>query len=624
MTSEQRTAMRGRSAGELRGSGEQPRSSQNAGECPGLVDPVSSDPIVARRARHWSMGGNALDPSVPCHPRSARSIASLDDIFSLALLAECSSRRAAMRFGDFALTLVRGTELARLEVRADARAGWRRLTRFAQSNTTTNRADIGRFPSADLPASDQDWSALVQGLHQKRDLVAARSTAHVSRSHRIEQLWSELSKLQVPSTSLRTGGLEEHDVRLALGWARDSVGRERGRLLEELLRGKWPEVRNHLCILKPDDKSGLFWPIERCLSARSAELHVRDLRRAAGERVEDLSILQLTSPADSRWHLADLEVDGVLVDVKNVRYRATGTLQAWPLIKRFKSTLAGKPVLYDGVGSPFRSSLRDHIDGTEKPVTYYGTASEGRLTALEGLGDGSISLTLRRSTNSGTQVADWCFEPPTHAQSDILSLVDELASLYDSTPTDIAALEPAKRGIVLSRMQLEKGRDSRRTAAGSGESVDYLADLVRQNGRSPGVLAVGMINLFGVGVRRGDACTTLSHASPIFHFGSYFPLGIYDPGRAVWQLHDTLSIVAAFLSERPRFVSVELIGPMWLRARMPNGATETLFVYCGQCGAYPLLHGPCELCPHGTGRLVCKECKFCCRQKPRGSAAPTT
>lgn len=604
-------------SGQFRTHREQLRTLQHADELPRSEGAVSSVGSIALRAKHWSMGGNAFDPDVPCHPRAARSIASLEDIFSLALLAESSSRGAARRFSVFALTLIRGTAHARLEVRDDARAGWRRLERFAQSNATGTQAGTGRFPSADLPESEHDWNALVQGLHQRRDLVSARSDAQVLRAHRIDQLWSQLSNLQVPSTSRHTSRLEEHDVRLALAWARDSLGQERGRWLEELLRGTWPEVRSRLSTLKPDDKAGIFWPIERCLSARCAELYVRDVRRAAGERVEDLSILQLKAPADARWHLADLDVDGVLVDVKNVRYSAAGTKQTWPLIKRFKTTRAGTPVLYDGVGSSFKSSLRDHLDGADKPVTYYGTASENRLAELEGLGEGTIRVVLRRNTSFGIQLADWCFELQHRTSPDVLAAVDELATLYESAPEEVAGLEPAKRAILRSRIPIETERHGRREAASVVQGVDYLADLVRENGRSPAVLAVGMMNLFSRWASRGGPFTFLSDASAIFQFGARFPLGVYDPGFAVSQLHNTLSTLEAFLAERPRFVAVELVGPMWLRARMQNGATETLFVYCGECGAFPLVHGPCKVCPHETGRLVCEECGFCCRQKTR-------
>ncbi len=469
-------------------------------------------------------------------------------------------------------------------------------------------------------------------------------------------LTSELNHYPAVITYLQTPALSRDDVALALSWL------DTGRLGHHDTSG-WTSVQALCAALSPDEPTP-YWEVERCLSARRAELVVMALRRHLGQQVVDLSALQRAPGYDNRWWAADLTADEHLVDVKNSRYD-NKERQTWQFVQKFKK-LSGAEVLYDGVRSK-KVLLREYdAIGTPGSVYYLGSTTRTQLSALALLEKGRVAVEVWKADPSGTSLPNWCFALPDIAYARHRELAGLWHSLREARDAPLPDLPPVAVATVATSVDTPSralhGRDVEDSFSwldaddfdeydgtmefpaspsvlseralflsfglpllpdgdeGLEETVEGLARAVARQGRSPAVLLLGMLTAF-LSELQGRKTFTGIDESVLFYPSSRMPLWVYDPTESVRGFYKTLRTLLVRADHALRdVVALRLVGPQQLHGLNASGECFTLVVNCGKCSQYPLIHGEAPACPHGDGKLKCPECGWCPHQ-PKPSRA---
>lgn len=406
-------------------------------------------------------------------------------------------------------------------------------------------------------------------------------------------LTTRLAKTPDVIRAARWPTLTEADIRLALLWADSAVITE-NRLESSTL----DDVSSAIPV-----EDSAYWEIERCLSARRAELHVASIRRAMGQTVEDISRLQLSKPTDRRWMVADLIADGVLVDVKNSRFDSEER-QTWHYVKSFKRDERNRQVEYDGTRSRKRRVDSYSAPDRSDDVVYLGTTTADRLSRLQSFSNRRLIIGGDAFLTTSEHLPNWCFELP---ESTYLAHKAAAEELWQMRLANHSVIPVPKREIALFA---SFGLDTRAFGPALESTINRIADAIAAHGRWPALMIIELLNRF-IEELSGSVDPKMSDAEDLFFPSRAMPLAVFDPTQSVYAFYDVLkTLLRKDRNVLSGITALRLVGPQWLDGIKENGSAVPILVYCGRCGNHPLVRGVTAFCSHGAERLRC-ECGWC-------------
>jgi hypothetical protein len=562
----------------------------------------------------------ANTPFVP--PREIRQrMATLDRILKLAGNRDAAGLRSALIEGG-------SKSYALLRWLAD------------QADGTSHRRDVQRATLLAEPGSQHQWrvqsdcdakreslwEAAARPFHDTRDELAARLEAMEQQHNR------DLERAIDPSSSVLLQSL-----RASCKHAQELLEQVDTQLQQEIagcnmIRIPWRAAhevhalaqREQVVLNDADDNLARQWcnsPThstfleEQMRSARCAEVASLDLYQQLYGHAEDLSILQLRTPLDRRWQLADIWTNGRMIDIKNAR-RSLSSQNSYSefFVKRFKSDrIAGQVVI---------SAWLSHYFAFQGGPLWLGETSESEIDTLCSTFD-SEYLSVGLSAQS-TRLPPWLFDYPeaVYSQRDVaIAHLRDVAFQWPRSSRGFAAAAPAvhDRGAALPR----KSESS------------LIAQRVRADGwlRRP-VLFLHVLDSF---CRQAVAGRSFPHEElrdALFPSHSIIadivedltPLAVADPLGTIHALLETLRDVSEYCQDQAiKFTSFQLSRPGILRGRL--GVAQpwvTIIAYCGgwgrlpdgspvRCGQDPLYLGKNARCP-SCNKLTCHSCGFCTRE----------
>lgn len=348
----------------------------------------------------------------------------------------------------------------------------------------------------------------------------------------------------------------------------------------------------------------------RLESARVAEKAAMKYLVRLGFSVEDVSVTQLDQ-SSSRWKDYDLLVNGVPVDVKNVRRIGDSERFMEHYVPRFKlERERGVEVRVLGVVS------QRHPQNYSCTMLGWMSKSKFRLIC-DWINRRFGSEFKVASFSERKYVPGWMFEYPSAHYASKRPLRD-CGDLFVSRAMALD-VELTRLPKWLAPFSSE---DNESIFVRCDEDRVVLRDLRAIKAELGYTRAALYLYTMGLTV------TTMLHKKPadsvlrsveayIAHDGKLSMLE--DPHRSIEYLISALRQVSAAL----RDCTVEefhMSHPLILRARFAKGGWRTVMAYCGgyleqergrsACGRYPLLYGverSCEEC----GKLICERCDFC-------------
>jgi hypothetical protein len=546
--------------------------------------------IPAERMRHGMPDGHALR--------------TLDEMFSLAwAVADSSSAEKAM-FYTVVRSLARQLEGRDIRVRNDRHNAWRRLLERELSGSHERPVKRSVVCGVLVPVEDAQSGRLVDEWLETGDAVShSRPTGNSSRRTRgpIDAAWEVLKQAR-PRTSNESVRLQEEDISLSLGWARESF---KSAVNELLLRSG----NDRLAALKGiswDKEPRLYNEIRRCLAARHAELLVLHVLRSWGRRVEDVSRLAASGSADQRWKTHDLEVDGLPVDVKNVTFRRDG-FQTWTRVKQFRLQ-----VRYDAARTRWAKNLESFFD--EHPhvdAEYLGSLTSTDIATFSAMARPPLSIEVTDCTyDGGARFTGWCFALSEDAYGDWDDAFTRFVEALAVSTKDRPSLSDTQLAVLYARGVRMELRESESRLRSECVSLFAIAEMVNRYGRSPRAVVAAILNELQAHLS-GQPRLSERLREQLFPFGKSAPLGVFDPSEGVAAFLESVLELVKAPTALAGIRSLQLMSPYWLRGRTESGESVTLIANCYDCGAYPLIRGRHSLCPHGTDRLRCEN-GHCC------------
>jgi hypothetical protein len=378
--------------------------------------------------------------------------------------------------------------------------------------------------------------------------------------------------------------------------------------------------------------SGSVYEDAKMRSARRAEKLALEVYSGLYGRAEDLSILQLTSPEDSRWHTADVEAGGHLIDVKNAR-RSFSSPDSYSehSVKTFKDATRGREVKISGFLSTYAATEEAEEDSE---IVWLGETSGRDIRALASEFT-SDHLEISFLDGKGSLLPPWLFDYPEVFYDERKAAVEEIRSEGFSWPVTNVPL--AARLVAKSTIARGGPGAIESPSPEALEEVGVLEARLRsfQYPTRP-FLFLHILDRFCACAVQGapfpaDAIKKVLF-SPDFPAWSsilmpYLPLAVLDPLATIRNLLRLLRGVSISCAERSlAFRSFRLRGPNILQGRTGTNEWQTIYAYCGgwgqlssggpvRCGQNPLYLGQAEPCP-ACRHLVCHRCGFCSQLCP--------
>ena len=399
--------------------------------------------------------------------------------------------------------------------------------------------------------------------------------------------------------------------------------------------------------------------IAKMLSARAAEKATKRFYEAIGATVEDVSIRQLERQARD-WTTHDLLVDSsVPVDVKNARRPVSGAkFYVEHTIPRFKLDRRNVHVRIAGILSPYLN-----LENIKKP----GEAAF-KVEDLIFLGETSrnkIDRLVSEFATSGFEVArayektvpNWVFAYPEAWYraffEDVRRFVEDCAwpegDEWKYVLQDDAERLATIPALCIAGKPLPDAVASK-LARWQEEFYSKLQSLVGNFPEMPVIFFAVLTDFLGR-MKGGDPEFSPEGYEPILfperrrynvslpYHDPRYPLGAIDPLGLVESLITTLSILWGGREDTnlERFSNFRFSGLGILQGRERDRRDwTTIIAYCGgtsyrtdeegkvlltpegkpvgekgKCGNVPLIIGDSATCP-ACGKLICKECGFCC------------
>ena len=371
------------------------------------------------------------------------------------------------------------------------------------------------------------------------------------------------------------------------------------------------------------------------ISARCAEVAIRQLCQRWGKSVEDIAIRQIRG--GHGWEQCDLSVDGVKVDVKNLRSGRGQFRDAERMVYAESRVKTWKPgVRISGAVSPlinFNASVSGARDGE---VLWLGEVDYPEVEAIKRFSSERLEVqVVSRPSQLDSFVPAWMYEFPKWVYD----------AVTESLPIEMDALTDTRHGFGL----LGLNQVAVSTALGVPVSETALASLGIQEMRSlvvrlcalagsnqltrPLLFLEILCDYLAKSVRQEEFRPEGYRGVVAFKQGSEaLPLGLLDPGRAIHGLISTLGAMHRARTEESEQRLAECTqfritaeGVLMARSSDNDGWT-TLIAYCHRCKKQPLVFGLNETCESCGGlrcayrnkkkRVVCGSCKPACEQGP--------
>ena len=340
-----------------------------------------------------------------------------------------------------------------------------------------------------------------------------------------------------------------------------------------------------------EDRERLDW------ARRGEKAALLYYRKGLRHRVADISIQQLDG-STTEWKTHDLQVDGRLLDVKNVRCPRLDRFQEH-LWRDHKQNREG-----DQVGIVGSVSIIG-TDGDPEGSLVIGEVTDSDVrglheevnTAAKAAG---LSVEIRLDRDWRDRVPGWLFEyPDVHYAGgpDWEDILPRCREIYQDLGLPMA---PWLVGLEAARCGLRA--DSCRIMPNQGSMFGF----VRRVGLSRRSL-FWFVLLYMLS-HRHDPKARHELVGLIFHGDEKsLPLGLHDPRHYVWHLFQTLEeMITSDDDVVGRATNFRLVGANILQARI-GLEWHTILAYCGSCGRWPIYWGASEPCPCGKRRLLCDD-----------------
>ena len=358
----------------------------------------------------------------------------------------------------------------------------------------------------------------------------------------------------------------------------------------------------------------------RLLSARSAEKVAMDFYQKYVKEIKDISITQIAENNNYDWKDYDLNVDGLLIDVKNSRESPENkdryTEHCIPSLK--KSRRKNQAVRIAGVLSPYLSAselLNKHTehDG-DAEIRFLGETTEASLQKLKSEFKDLIEAPSSR------YFPPWVFDYPQYIYTEQdnarkklkdfsnFALLKDPILKFDLIPVGIAA-----------GMDLRKILDDEDLDCWEWSFLGLLRKRIRIKEYELSLPFI-FLTILAHFLDMAASDKTVSGFKPdkyrrllFYKRRSSNPLGIYDPLGTVDALIGALSTL--WIAEKGlirKFRKFKLKSSDILQGKSNEIPWTTLIAYCGRCGNKPLVLGESELCEHR--RLICPKCDYCCEE----------
>lgn len=392
---------------------------------------------------------------------------------------------------------------------------------------------------------------------------------------------------------------------------------------------------NNTALPQIDSSENLIWDrlkevvrYRQCqlLSARSAELVMKNYYKKLGFNVEDVSLQQI-DPVSDDWKFFDLKVGDRYIDVKNAResFNGQGHFVEHCVPKFKQDRITGEHIAIAGVLSTYISDPSDY--------RYHSTIAIvlGEVNILD-----VKNLCQWAHDRFGTQLdlagiwkenflPGWLFEYPPEHYPHRMNAIDAIAHLAwrlidngafgNRLPGWLLVL--CKDDALIRSLPLD---ERKRKIVNDLRSMLATAGLTR---RSLYVYVMGLsIENLVKGLSPIEDLNTLLELIklPCEDKSTYSVLGLQDPLDYVKFIIETMSAVSIkLLDSKIILIGFKLTHPAILKGVRADGTYLTLLAYCGgwqdvpvrvKCGATPLVIFENELCP-GCGRLICNKCDHC-------------
>lgn len=364
----------------------------------------------------------------------------------------------------------------------------------------------------------------------------------------------------------------------------------------------------------------------RLLCARLGEQAAALYYGRMGHDVADVSIRQLSHPGGD-WTTHDLVVDGLRLDVKNIRCTRVDQLgeHYWPDHKKDRS---GTDVSIVGVVT----MLDD--DGSEPATSQVvlGKVSDGEIHDLRGMVNRmsrrmDIPVHIDEMNDWQTRIPGWLFEYSDHHYQMRWEVI--IRRVRDSLDSLALATPPWLCGFSASRLGVPTG------SAGQSGVAHSLARFFRVAGLSKRTL-FWFVLLFMLRTR-GNPARAAELSDHVFidqDTGRYYPLGLHDPRCYIWHL---IRVMRQIIASNERLLDTvsnyRVRAVNTLQAQMGDGVWRTILARCSNCGRWPIYladakqnddtvskgvtegrfqHSGASLpCPCERKRLVCCGCYSC-------------
>ncbi|MFZ4795783.1 MAG: hypothetical protein ACOYLN_16810, partial [Blastocatellia bacterium] len=361
-----------------------------------------------------------------------------------------------------------------------------------------------------------------------------------------------------------------------------------------------------------------YWP-RAMESARGAELAALNIYRSLYSEAQDLSILQIQAPSDTRWMVADIQTSRCQIDVKNAT-TSFGSKNRYTehIVRRHKKDQLGKDVVISAFLSPYRNTESSNVSEKDNVVRWLGETSALDIARLKREFE-SRYLFLELSEESNL-LPPWMFDYPEEFYADrnqALTKIRENDFYFPDADYPIAVGVLAQRisKSEESGLQAEAYKLSQRCASHGNISRPRLfLHILDRFCRS---------TLDGITFPARDLRAILFPDNPGILsqvHNTATPLAVLDPVEIVYELLKVLEAVADHCRLRHyEFTSFKLNGQGIFRGKRADGPWQTITAYCGgwlpaprrgKCGATPLYLGHHQVCER-CGYLICNECGTC-------------
>lgn len=492
-----------------------------------------------------------------------------------------------------------------------------RLLASHKQSKANRDIELQRAVEAELAESVVVLESAIKSGRCAGDILKIELCADAVGQRAIRGIWHSLRDSTRMLVQMPDSQLSDEDVRLCFKWAKDRCNSQHKIDLTADSQGRCGTTPCKGCR-------------EAMYSARAAELSMLEVyRRLYGEAI-DLSILQERDHHDEQWRIADIDVSGRLVDIKNARSaKSSPKRYVEHCVPKFKSNRYGEEIIISAVLSP-HITTDGHSIGS--PVRWLGETSMSALNELRRQFEkpGLLEIDFSRGASESVFLPGWLFDFP---QECYKARDDAVARVRD---TDFIFPRSRMPSAVVPLL----GKNTCSASEPSSQEMVHEATLLAGrmfNGKllSRPEVYLHVIHRFCESMITGTTFPFVALRTVIFAAGVFecddqrmsrqMPCGTLDPLGLIDELLEVLEEAEQYVRPLANDIAMfKMSRAGVLRAKFRSGTTRTVLAYCGgkvdgkvSCGRNPLYVGQscgkwCDKC----WWIVCPTCGHClCRRQ---------